>query len=301
MEYQIIPNQSPEEQNLKFPHIAFSLSITLLIVICYQVIGSFVIYGITGGEKNNITIFQGVNQLVFMLIPTMFASMVTPIPTKDLFRLRRCPPAYLFLLTIVGVAAFQVFVTGYGNMQDQLIPDTLRESYDNIKEFYNNAYKSLIGGSGTLDALIAMLVAAVIPAICEESLFRGLLQRSLEQKMHPLLAITITGALFGSIHLNIIDIIPLIAIGIYLGCLAYYSGSIILPIFAHFLNNGFAILMLYSGQHEALEKSNFALPLWISISLCLVGIMLICGTLFIIIKENYQKQYNDSHLSNHFS
>lgn len=91
--------------------------------------------------------------------------------------------------------------------------------------------------------LINILVMAIIPAIAEEFLFRGTLQpffaKVFKNKIH--LSIWITAFLFSAIHLQFYGFFPRFLLGAYLGYLAYWSHSLWLPIFAHFLHNFFSL------------------------------------------------------------
>jgi len=96
------------------------------------------------------------------------------------------------------------------------------------------------------DLLINLFLIALIPAIGEELLFRGVLQQLFVKwtgKIH--LAIFISAFLFSAIHLQFFGFSPRFILGIVLGYMFYWSGSLWLPILAHFTNNAVAILFSY--------------------------------------------------------
>ncbi|MEC9209994.1 MAG: CPBP family intramembrane glutamic endopeptidase [Bacteroidota bacterium] len=97
------------------------------------------------------------------------------------------------------------------------------------------------------DLLYTLIVIAVVPAIGEELLFRGYLQQKICKWLKtPHTAIVIIAFLFSVIHLDPEGIIPRFVLGVLLGYLYYWSGSLWLPILAHFVNNAQAVIFSYS-------------------------------------------------------
>jgi len=102
--------------------------------------------------------------------------------------------------------------------------------------------------------LFGVLIVAVIPAIGEELVFRGVLQQELMRwARNPHVGIWVASFVFGAIHLQFYGFFPRMALGIVLGYLYYWSGNIWVPILGHFLNNGFTVFMLYLQQRGAIE------------------------------------------------
>ena len=103
--------------------------------------------------------------------------------------------------------------------------------------------------------LLNILIIAIIPALGEELLFRGVIQKELfsrSGKIH--LSIWITAFLFSAIHLQFLGFIPRFLIGGLLGYLFYWSGSIWLPILAHFVNNAVAVSLSYLINQQSISK-----------------------------------------------
>lgn len=94
--------------------------------------------------------------------------------------------------------------------------------------------------------LLNLVMIALLPAIGEELLFRGLLQRLFHDWLKNIhVAIILTGILFGAMHLQFYGVLPRSVLGILFGYLFYWSGSLWLPIFAHFLNNAVAVTISF--------------------------------------------------------
>ena len=94
--------------------------------------------------------------------------------------------------------------------------------------------------------LINIFVVAMLPAVCEEVLFRGMIYKGLENGgKHPRRAIILSGILFGIMHLDFFRMLPTALLGIGLAYIVYASGSIFLAMLVHFLNNGIVVVVGY--------------------------------------------------------
>lgn len=88
-----------------------------------------------------------------------------------------------------------------------------------------------------------------MPAVGEELVFRGLIQNQahyLFKNIH--LAIWLTALFFSFFHLQFYGLIPRLLLGALFGYLYYWSGTLWIPILAHFVNNGLALIMAYFFQ-----------------------------------------------------
>ena len=94
--------------------------------------------------------------------------------------------------------------------------------------------------------IFTILVVAVVPAIGEELFFRGYVQQEILKwagNIH--FTILITAFFFSAIHFHFSGMIPRFILGILLGYMFYWSGSLWLPILAHFVNNAQTIVLSY--------------------------------------------------------
>jgi len=87
-------------------------------------------------------------------------------------------------------------------------------------------------------------------------MFRGYIQRSFEFKLKPFWAALITALFFSLFHFNPYGILPLAALGLYFGFAAYMSESLVIPIFLHFLNNFFAVMLFFTIGNDELITGN---------------------------------------------
>mgnify|MGYP006285526393 CR=1 FL=1 len=260
----------------KFPYVAYALGITFIISAAYFIGAGMLTEIIFGDEKMNfIAWINAAAQILFMLLPALLASIPVPLHYRELFRLNIRMDKIIVLYSFMALIAFQFFVSGYAVLQDLIIPEKVADEYDKLKDMIEEIYDTILGGESLYAFLRAMTAGAVVPAIAEETLFRGFLQRSLEERMRPASAIALSGVFFGVIHFNPIDMIPLVIIGLFLGFLAYAGRNILLPIIIHFANNAFAIIIFYSAEAQELESSAGELSPVFAAVLCFGGLLFV--------------------------
>lgn len=113
--------------------------------------------------------------------------------------------------------------------------------------------------------IISLIVIGLLPAVFEETFFRGGLQNFLSRWFKgPWAAIIITSIIFSLIHLSYYGFLVRFALGMVLGFIFYYSGSLWLSILFHFLFNGIQVTMLYVMTLNGVKNKNIEenFPLW---------------------------------------
>ncbi len=142
--------------------------------------------------------------------------------------------------------------------------------------------KSVLNMQSPWELLFNLLVVAVIPAIGEELLFRGIIQQKLEKAWgNAILAVWVTGILFSAIHLQFQGFIPRMILGAMLGYLLIWTRNLWIPIIAHFVFNGAQVIAQYyygaDIDPEALnemEKAPWIVGLFSAAALIGVGIII---------------------------
>ena len=92
---------------------------------------------------------------------------------------------------------------------------------------------------------LSILTVALLPAICEELLFRGVIFNAFNKKYGVLVASIISALIFGIYHMNWIQGINAFILGLSFAYIYYKSDSLFVPIIFHFINNLIATLMSY--------------------------------------------------------
>lgn len=99
-----------------------------------------------------------------------------------------------------------------------------------------------------------LLVVALIPAVGEELTFRGVLQQALVKRCRNAhVAIFLSAFVFSFIHFQFYGFLPRMFLGLILGYMFYYSGSIWTSILMHFVNNGTAVVVAYLDYHNIVD------------------------------------------------
>jgi len=102
---------------------------------------------------------------------------------------------------------------------------------------------------------VNLFMIAIIPAIGEELFFRGLIQKFLiDWTRNPVVGILIASFFFSSLHLQFFGFLPRFYLGVLFGLMHYWSGTIWLPVIAHLVNNGTAVVVYFFMGKEAVEQ-----------------------------------------------
>ena len=99
-----------------------------------------------------------------------------------------------------------------------------------------------------------LLLLAVLPALVEEYVFRGLIFLGYK-KRNPLKAVLLSAVLFGFMHLNINQFSYAFVLGIVLALLVYATGSIIPGILVHFTINGYSVVVSYILANKVTDST----------------------------------------------
>lgn len=98
---------------------------------------------------------------------------------------------------------------------------------------------------------------ALIPAVCEEYLFRGLLFHGYK-KRNPLRAMLMSSLLFGLIHMNVNQFVYAFVMGIILCLLVYATGTVLSSMVAHFVFNAVNVALSYYAVEEIQDYGSAA-------------------------------------------
>ncbi len=210
-------------------------------------------------NSNAIKVIQLITTIIGFLLPAIFTA----------YLLNRKPMGLLgFTLKInwkqVGIVCAimitALFVSGFLSYVNQRlpIPDTWKLQFDKMENDYNRQVEAIIGLNSFGEYILALILMAFLPALCEEALFRGGLQNFLTRSTRkPWLSILIVSILFSAAHFSFYGFLSRIFLGVILGLLYQYSGRLWLNIIAHFFNNALAVTMIYvlKTQGKSLKEA----------------------------------------------
>lgn len=127
-----------------------------------------------------------------------------------------------------------------------------------------NSVESYGNNIGTI--VLMLIVFAVLPAVCEEFAFRGIVMGSL-RKYGDKIAIVISALLFALLHQSLSAVIFAFCSGMILGLVRKSAGSLIPSIIVHFLNNGLGVIMTVLSDIMPTEKYILIYCITIAVSL----------------------------------
>ena len=158
----------------------------------------------------------------------------------------------MILITVVMTFAsmFVFDLPNYWNMQLTNKSSILAQLY----EMFTELMKEMTGGP----FWSSFLVVAIFAPIFEEWLCRGMVLRGLLTKMKPVWAIVVSALFFAVIHANPWQALNAFLIGLVMGYVYYKTGSLILTMIIHFVNNGSAVIL---SNIESLKDYDY----WIDI------------------------------------
>jgi membrane protease YdiL (CAAX protease family) len=133
--------------------------------------------------------------------------------------------------------------------------------------------------------LIALFVVVLLPAVGEEVLFRGIIQTKLFQHWgNTHLAIWTAAAIFSAIHFQFYGFLPRMMLGALFGYLYFWTGSLRIAVLAHFVNNGFVLVMVYL-HNIGIVKTNIEETKTMPVTLVMTSLILSAGILLLIKKS----------------
>lgn len=119
-----------------------------------------------------------------------------------------------------------------------------------------------LSGKSVLDYVYNLFLIALIPGIAEELMFRGGIQRTFSRMFgNPHVAIWLAAFLFSAIHVQFYGFLPRLLLGAGFGYIYFWSGSLWYAMFAHFLNNAYAVSIAWYLQRHNLPLDNADTPM----------------------------------------
>lgn len=174
--------------------------------------------------------------------------------------------AFIFVLIIQPVVWLLVYL-------NSLLP--LPEWATSIEQKAEILIQELLCTDQWYTLFANIVVIAIVPAVCEEMLFRGLLQSFFSRRgMNAHLAVWLVSIIFGVVHFQFAGIFARIFLGAVLGYLFHYSRTLWLPIVVHALNNAGSVI-LYFVQYNLTGSTDSTDPEFnlIILSAALLGLV----------------------------
>lgn len=204
---------------------------------------------------NALKFMQAMQSTGLFIVPALVYFAVSGIRNREyLFKRQFALFSLILLALLIGVFSAPL-IDWIGRMNQQMeLPEFLSGLEKSIRQLEDQAEQlteAFLKMNNRGDLLVNILVIAAIPAIGEELLFRGALQKIFtdwSRNIH--VAVFITAFIFSTIHMQFYGFFPRFLLGYLFGYLFYWSGNIWVPVCAHFLNNGLIVILSFLYQQK---------------------------------------------------
>jgi hypothetical protein len=194
--------------------------------------------------------FQSIG--VFIIPPFLIAWLFYENPAEFLkFDKKPGVRSVLFVIAIVLVA--NPFINFLSELNEKLsLPgwmSTIETWMQNSEHQADQLTKAFLATTSLSDLLANIAMIGILPALGEELLFRGIIQQLLKKKIgNAHAAIWISAAIFSALHMQFFGFLPRLVLGAMFGYMLEWSGTLWLPILAHFVNNATAVIAYYLSK-----------------------------------------------------
>ena len=243
---------------------------------------------------NSAKILQITSQIGMFIIPAIaFAYLTSNSVTRNLRLNRRAEPhtvVFAILITILSIPFINLLAQW--NM-DWHLPESwyaIEEWMRKTQEANDQMIAVLAKMETNSDIILNVLMMAILPAVGEELIFRGVLQpQIIKMVKNPHVGIILTAILFSAIHLQFLGFFSRAILGVLFGYLFYYSKNIRYPILAHFLNNFLALVLVFAFG-TGIEESSFENPYDTTTVLISVGSFAMALGIFFFTKNQFMEE-----------
>lgn len=194
--------------------------------------------------------YQIVLSIGLFLIPSFILAFLFSRSTFDYLLLNRSARIDRFVVIVFTMLAAVPFINFLAYWNEHIrLPEFLSgmEAYFVKSEQAAKEHTyAFLRAQSAFDFIFNIFMVAMLPAITEELMFRGILQRifsGMARNAHW--GILISAFLFSAVHLQFYGLFPRWALGVMFGYMLLWSGSLWLPIIAHFMNNAIAVTGFY--------------------------------------------------------
>ncbi len=193
---------------------------------------------------------QTLSHFALFIVPALFFAFLVSPSSKKYFQIKRKINPIPFLISIALILVVLPFLNFVGEWNASLVfPESMSGINTWIKASEESAMELTKGflAVETFHAyLFNIFMIAIIPAIGEELIFRGIILKEIKSGVKNIhIAVVLSAILFSAMHMQFFGFFPRIILGIILGYLFIWSKNILFPMLIHFLNNAIAVTIAY--------------------------------------------------------
>jgi membrane protease YdiL (CAAX protease family) len=274
---------------------------------CFMIvgfIGSLVLARVTGidlmvladpdkwdySDPRLLTFMRGMLLIQFFalfVIPVFFFARLSDTKPSLYLGLKPARPLYYILGILVLIFALP-FVDLAGTFNNHLIPEgtAIGKWMKAAEESTAKQISLMLKKNSVQDLILNLIFVAAFAGIGEELFFRGVLQRLfIKLFKSPWAGILVAAFIFSAIHMQFYGFIPRFILGILLGAIYWYSGSLWPAILAHFVYDAFAVIMIWFNPDLA-DKDSVSVPLGNQFVLGTISAVTVIGIMIIMKKKS---------------
>lgn len=212
------------EKKLEAPSLAETGFLFSIVTLLFITIGAY---------AQNRNIYSGllITEFGIILAPPVLLLAIRKYNMKEVLRLNKV--SFLNLFIIFSMMAVSIWLVAILNIFNLWL----------LKSIFGRVYLPALPIDDN-SLFVNILLIGGTAGICEETMFRGVIQRSFE-KFGAVFSIVITAFLFGMLHMDFQKLLGTFLLGILIGFIVYRTNSLYAGMFAHFTNNTISVLMNY--------------------------------------------------------
>jgi len=231
---------------------------------------------------------QVISSIAIFLAPSLVFAYLSDRKPMEYIGFKKPSPPVFWGLSFLLIFASLPMVGWLGHMNENMhLPASMASTEKAMREAEAQAGKMIekfLEMKSPADLIKMIFIVALVPAFAEELFFRGVLQRLMIQiTRRPITGIIITAIIFSAIHGQFLGFFPRMVLGILLGALFWYSGSLWPGILAHFVFNGAQVVLVYLNPKYATMEPQYNIGL-------IVG-----STFFVLLLLYWMKHISHTH------
>lgn len=311
-----MPLKAIWQNNTPYSKFLLSVGVILISAVFFTIVSMMVatsMYGVSMLEMpkiiedldNPVTIemlklIQTLSEIGTFIVPAiLLAYFFSFQPANYLGLDKKALPASHLLIAVLMIVALP-FINFLGEMNSHMrLPEWLSGVEKWMKDSEDKAAQlteKFLEMNSIKDFIYAFIMVALLPAIGEELMFRGIVQRVFREWFKNVnTAIIVTAILFSAMHMQFYGFIPRMLLGVMLGYLYVWSGSLWLPILAHLVNNGAAVILTYLFKSQMTTFDADKIGTENDYAAVLISAILVAGILWTVYRlEKRKKQLAES-------
>ena len=231
----------------------------MALLVCSLIGGVLTLWLAAGNDIVKLKIGQALSSLLIFVAPPLILYGFTRHEPLRTIGFRKPVSAWMLL---IGVAVMFVslpmtnLLTVWNEKMSLGAFKALEDLLQQMEEMAGDLTERMLQVDSIGGLLVNLVVIALIPASGEELTFRGVLQQALVKGCkNAHVGIFLSAAIFSFIHFQFYGFLPRMFLGLLLGYLFYYSGSLWTSILMHFVNNGSAVVVAYFEHRNQIGTS----------------------------------------------